>query len=176
MLLGRAFWVLCRRTFIFSRLVCPVTGRRLRFGRMVIPVLSTWSSSLAKSSMRLASLYTLLGILGARTSCWRSEIEIMVSRFEAALAAGDADAASIIIDFYSRPGTFLEMPENVRAFCRASAHTNLRDWHSAATFTPSFERFSSFNLPVPLVRGSETPVPIVDVNKQLGAHIPRAKK
>lgn len=105
---------------------------------------------------------------------WLFDIEQMVSRFEAALAAGDPDAASIIIDFYSRPGTFLEMPENVRAFCRASAPTNLRDWHSAATFTPSFERFSSLDFPVTLVRGSETPVPIVDVNNQLSAHIPGA--
>jgi pimeloyl-ACP methyl ester carboxylesterase len=105
---------------------------------------------------------------------WRLNIEKMVGRFETALAAGEPDAASIIIDFYSRPGTFLEMPENVRAFCRASAVTNLRDWHTAATFTPTFESFSSFDLPVTLVRGSETPVPIVDVNEQLIAHIPRA--
>jgi pimeloyl-ACP methyl ester carboxylesterase len=107
---------------------------------------------------------------------WRPEIELMVNRFEAALAAKDPDAASIIIDFYSSPGTFLAMPENVRTFCRASALTNLRDWHSAATFTPSFEAFASFDLPVTLVCGSETPVPILDVNKQLVAHIPRARE
>ena len=105
---------------------------------------------------------------------WRPEVEKMVSSFEAALTEGDEDAAAIIIDFYSHPGTFLSMPENVRAFCRASAPTNLRDWHSAATFTPSFEKFASFDLPVTLVRGSETPAPISDVNEELVAYIPKA--
>ena len=102
---------------------------------------------------------------------WRSDIDDMVRRFETALAHERADAASIIIGFYSHTGNFHEMPANVRAFCRSSAPTNLRDWRSAATFTPSFELFSSFDLPVTLVRGRETPVPVVDVNQQLCAHI-----
>ena len=105
---------------------------------------------------------------------WRSDIETMVKRFEAALSAGDPEAASIIIDFYSRDGTFLEMPENVRAFCRATAPTNLRDWHSAATFAPSFQAFTTVDLPITLVRGGETPVPIVDVTEQLATNIPGA--
>lgn len=107
---------------------------------------------------------------------WRSDIELMVNRFEAALAAKNPDAASIIIDFYSCPGTFLAMPENVQAFCRASAPTNLLDWHSAATFSPSFRAFASFDLPVTLVCGVETPIPILDANEQLAAHIPRARQ
>lgn len=105
---------------------------------------------------------------------WSSDIEAMVDRFETALAAEAPEAASIIIDFYSRPGTFLGMPENVRAFCRATAHTNLRDWHSAATFTPPFEAFAALDLPVTLVRGGETPVPIIDVTEQLAANLPHA--
>lgn len=107
---------------------------------------------------------------------WRSEVDTMVDRFGAALADGDPDAASIIIDFYSRPGTFREMPENVRAFCRATARTNLRDWHSAATFAPSFEAFAAIDIPVALVRGGETPLPIVDVTEQLARNIPDGRK
>lgn len=107
---------------------------------------------------------------------WRSDIVAMIDRFEAALAAGNPEAASIIIDFYSRPGTFLRMPENVRKFCRATAPTNLRDWHSAATFTPSFTSFTAVDLPVTLVRGGETPVPIIDVTEQLAANIPGASE
>lgn len=107
---------------------------------------------------------------------WRSDIEAMVCLFETALADGDPEAASIIIDFYSRPGTFRRMPENVRAFCRATAPSNLRDWHSAATFTPFFEAFATLDLPVTLVRGGETPVPVVDVTEQLAANIPGASK
>lgn len=105
---------------------------------------------------------------------WRTALEAMVDRFEAAVIAGEPDAASIIIDFYSAPGTFLGMPENVRNFIANSAPTNLLDWHSAATFTPAFERFSSFDIPVTLVRGSNTPAPVRDVNEHLAAHIPHA--
>jgi pimeloyl-ACP methyl ester carboxylesterase len=107
---------------------------------------------------------------------WRNDIEAMVEHFEVALAEGNPDAASIIIDFYSRPGTFLAMPENVRAFCRATAKTNLRDWHSAATFTPPFKAFAAVDIPVTLVRGGQTPAPIVDVTRQLVANIPNANE
>lgn len=107
---------------------------------------------------------------------WRPDIEAMVDRFEVALAEGNLDAASIIIDFYSRLGTFQSMPESVRAFCRATATTNLRDWHSAATFTPPFTAFAAVDLPVTLVRGGETPAPIIDVTRQLAANIPDANE
>lgn len=107
---------------------------------------------------------------------WRPDIEAMVERFELALAEGNPEAASIIIDFYSRPGTFVSMPENVRAFCRATAKTNLRDWQSAATFTPPFNAFAAVDLPLTLVRGAETPAPIIDVTRQLVANIPYAKE
>ena len=107
---------------------------------------------------------------------WRPEIEAMVDRFERALVNGDSDAAAIIIDFYGRPGSFREMNENVRAFCRATAPTNLRDWRSAATFSPSFEAFAAIDFPVTLVRGSKTPRPIIDVTGQLVANIPGAQE
>ncbi len=107
---------------------------------------------------------------------WRSKIESMVKSFEAALVAGDRNAAAIIIDFYSRPGFFQKMPDQVRAFCEATAATNLRDWHSAATFTPSFEEFAAFDIPVTLVRGSDTPEPIVDVTRELASNIPIAEE
>lgn len=107
---------------------------------------------------------------------WRSDIEEMVDRFDKALASEDPDAAAIIIDFYGRPGTFLGMPENVRDFCRATARTNLRDWRSAASFTPPFEAFAAIDVPVTLVRGGETPLPIIDVTNQLAAKIPHARE
>jgi pimeloyl-ACP methyl ester carboxylesterase len=107
---------------------------------------------------------------------WSPDVSSMVDDFEAALVTGDPEAAAIIIDFYSRPGTFLAMPDPVRAFCQATAPTNLRDWRSAATFAPNFEEFSDLDLPVTLVRGSATPTPIVDVTEQLATHIPGARK
>ena len=106
---------------------------------------------------------------------WRSDIEEMVDRFETALAAGNPEAASIIIDFYSRPGTFLSLPEPVRAFCRTTAPTNLRDWHSAATFTPAFGAFAEIEIPVTLIRGELTPRPIIDVTEQLVTNIPSGR-
>ena len=96
----------------------------------------------------------------------------MTDRFEAALTEGDPAAAAIIIDFYSRPGTFDEMPDAVRDYCRATAPTNLLDWRSAATFTPVFSEFAQLQIPATLVRGSKTPQPIVDVTAQLQTHLP----
>ena len=107
---------------------------------------------------------------------WRPKIDSMVKHFEAALEAGDPDAAAIIIDFYSRPGAFSAMPEAVRAFCTATAPTNLLDWWSAATFSPTFAEFAKLELPVTLVLGSATPPPIIDVTEQLASHIRRSKK
>ena len=109
-----------------------------------------------------------------RPFAWREEIDAMTDRFEAALAAEDPAAAAIIIDFYSRPGTFQAMPDAVRAFCQATAPTNLLDWRTAATFTPVFDEYARLNLPVTLVRGGATPRPIVDVTDQLAANIPGA--
>ena len=93
-----------------------------------------------------------------------------------AAATGDPEAAAIIIDFYSREGTFGAMPDPVRAFCQATAPTNLLDWRSAASFTPAFEEFTGLSLPVTLVRGGVTPAPIVDVTELLASNIPRARK
>jgi pimeloyl-ACP methyl ester carboxylesterase len=104
------------------------------------------------------------------------EFEAMVKSFEQALIAGDRNAAAIIIDFYNHRGFFEKMPEQVRVFCEATASTNLRDWHSAATFMPSFEEFAALDLPVQLVRGSDTPKPIVDVTKELATNIPNAEQ
>jgi len=105
---------------------------------------------------------------------WRPAIEQMVQAFENALAAGDLDAAAIIIDFYSRDGAFGSMPDAVRSFCRESAPTNLRDWYSTATFTPPFAAFSTIDLPVTLVRGSKTPQPIIDLTDELSRHMQTA--
>ena len=66
------------------------------------------------------------------------------------------------------------MPESVRSFCRATAPTNLRDWHCATTFTPPFEAFADVDLPITLVRGGNTPAPIIDVTEQLAVSIPGA--
>lgn len=106
---------------------------------------------------------------------WRADIETLVETFQTALDTENRDAAGIIIDFYSRPGAFLAMPEKVQAFCRATAATNLRDWRSAATFTPTFEEFGAFSMPVTLVHGHNTPQAIVDVTEALAAHIPNAR-
>ena len=100
----------------------------------------------------------------------------MVDRFEEALADGNPEAASIIIDFYGCAGTFLGLPKTVRAFCRSTAPTNLRDWRSAATFTPSFEDFAAVDLPITLVRGAASAVPIIDVTGQLVDSIPGASE
>ncbi len=103
---------------------------------------------------------------------WRADVDAIIDQFQAALLAGDPNAAAIIIDFYSRTGAFESMPGSVRSFCQATAPTNLLDWFSAATFTPRFDEFNQLNLAVTLARGDATPKPIVDVTDQLAQHIP----
>ena len=107
---------------------------------------------------------------------WSGEIIAMVNRLEAAIAAGDPEAAGIIIDFYSRPGMFRAMPEAFRAFCQATVSTNLRDWRAALTFTHAFADFAAFDLPVTLVHGDVTCTPIKDVNRALLEAFPNAQK
>lgn len=107
---------------------------------------------------------------------WREEVRAMVRQFESALDANQPEAAAIIIDFYSQPGAFQTMPESVQAYCRSTATTNLRDWHSAATFTPVFSDFAAVALPTTLVCGSKTVRPVADVNAHLLANLPAAQR
>ncbi|MDU8910007.1 alpha/beta fold hydrolase [Aestuariicoccus sp. MJ-SS9] len=107
---------------------------------------------------------------------WRSDTDAMVRRFEEAVAAQDRQAAGIIIDYWSSPGTFAAMPEPIRAFCADTAGTNLLDWKTAQTFTPELEAFAALNMPCTLCRGGLANAAIRDVTDLLTGIIPDSRQ
>ena len=106
---------------------------------------------------------------------WRTETAEMLARFSRAVAAGDPEAPALIIDYWSRPGTFAALPGQVRAFCAAGAATNLLDWKAAQTFTPEFGDFADVRTPCTICRGSLANPAIVDVSAALVAAIPDSR-
>lgn len=105
---------------------------------------------------------------------WEADIVGMKDRFEAAFAAGDPDAAGLIIDFWSQPGVFQAMPEPVRNYCRSTAFTNVLDWRSASGFTPLISEYAAIGVPCTIVRGEHAIQPMIDISDGIARQIPNA--
>jgi len=95
---------------------------------------------------------------------WEADIADMKRRFESAVAAGERDAAGLIIDFWSRPGVFEAMPGPVQDYCRSTAATNVLDWRSASGFTPFISEYAAIDVPCTIVRGEHAIQPMVDIS------------
>ncbi len=106
---------------------------------------------------------------------WQAALQEMVARFDSAVAKGDPAAAGIIIDYYCGAGVFDTMPEPIRAFCAATAHTNVLDWHTARDFAPWATEFGAVSLPTTLCRGDRANIAIREITDELGGIIPKAK-
>lgn len=106
---------------------------------------------------------------------FESELHSLTRRFRSALAAEDPDAAAIIIDFYSKPGTFQSMPDAFRDYCRACAPTNDLDWLAAEGFCPPYSRFAKIDMPFTVVRGEHAIPAITNISEQLSYHAPRSQ-
>lgn len=106
---------------------------------------------------------------------WQAETAEMLAAFEPAVEAGNPEAPRLIIDYWSRPGTFAAMPDSMRAFCAATARTNLLDWRTAQEFTPMFSDFAALDMPVAICRGSEAAPAMRDVSDELVAAIPGSR-
>ncbi|MGP6087825.1 alpha/beta fold hydrolase [Antarctobacter jejuensis] len=105
---------------------------------------------------------------------WRQALDDMIPRFKAAVEARDPEAAGIIIDYYCGPGVFAAMPEQIRAFCAATAASNVLDWYTAQDFSPLFRDFAAVSVPVTLCRGARANAAIRDVTAALAAAMPHA--
>jgi pimeloyl-ACP methyl ester carboxylesterase len=101
---------------------------------------------------------------------WTQNLLSMFNEFEAAVLAGDPDAAGIIIDFWSKPGMFKSMPTAFVEFCRSKAPTNLLDWRTAIGFTPSFSAYECLDMPTTVVHGELANQAMVDVSDQIVAN------
>jgi len=105
---------------------------------------------------------------------WLAKVMQTNARFETACAANDPDAAAIIIDYWSMPGFFNAMPPQVQAYCRATAHTNLLDWRSAAGFAPQLADYGAIDAPCTILRGEFANPAIVDISRAIAANVPNA--
>jgi len=121
--------------------------------------------------------------------------EKITADFAAAIAAEQADAAGLIIDFWggrgsfqSMPeavgliidfwggrGSFQSMPEAVRAYCRTTTAANLLDWHGALAADLTANDCVQLDCDVLLVRGSEANSLIVAITDLLREHLPNAQ-
>lgn len=99
----------------------------------------------------------------------------MSDAYEAAEAAGEADAPKRIIDFWGGDGAYDSFPEAVQDYCRQTAHANVIDWHTCFGFHAEPEAYAALNVPVLLARGAHTNDVIVTITDQLAKCIPGAR-
>ncbi|RWA62571.1 alpha/beta hydrolase [Mesorhizobium sp.] len=104
------------------------------------------------------------------------EVLELSREFSAAVDAGEADAAAMIIDFWGRPGTFAAMPEAVRDYCRKTAATNAIDWLTDFGFDAAVEDYRRLDIPVLLVRGELANPAMVAMTDVLARALPNARR
>jgi pimeloyl-ACP methyl ester carboxylesterase len=92
--------------------------------------------------------------------------------FEAAVAAGEADAPGRIIDFWGGAGVYAAMPEPVRAYCRQTVGANVLDWRTDFGFEVGPADLEALRIPVLLVRGGLANPAMVQMTDVMAAHLP----
>ena len=106
---------------------------------------------------------------------WWREVAGIGARLETALREGVEDPAALVIDYWTRPGTFAELPAPVRDFCNRGVETNIRDWNSAKDFAPPLSAFNILDLPCTLAWGSRASRPIEEVCAAIAGQMPRGE-
>jgi pimeloyl-ACP methyl ester carboxylesterase len=105
----------------------------------------------------------LFGMFGAMTQIYFAEFE-----------AGRSDAARHVIDFYGGVGAFDALPQRVRDFVVATTASNIRDWSSAASFTPSLAEYGKIAAPTLVIRGGNGHPAMMRIAELIAAHVPDA--
>jgi pimeloyl-ACP methyl ester carboxylesterase len=127
--------------------------------------------------MRVASLSLFeanpLALLAG--SALYEETLAMSRGFEAAVAAGEADAPSRIIDFWGGAGAFAAMPEPVRDYCRKTARANVIDWETDFGFLAGPADYAKLAMPVLLVRGALANPAMVAMTDALANALPNVR-
>ena len=101
-----------------------------------------------------------------------SKTQEICDAFEAAQVAGISDAPRIVIDFWSGVGTFDDLPEAAQIFCQSHAFTNVLDWKTFNSLSAGIADYREVDIPVLLVRGSESNPAMVAMTDTLGYTIP----
>ena len=79
-----------------------------------------------------------------------AELQAMIAGFQAQIKARDPNDAKTIIDYYGGSGFFDALPENVRAYCTATAKVNALDWHTGMSYRPDLRRLAALDYPITL--------------------------
>ena len=79
----------------------------------------------------------------------------MLAAYAAATAATIGDVAADVIDFWGGAGSFAAMPDAVKAYVRANAAVNARDWSSALAFAADAGAYRAVACPGHMVYGAE---------------------
>jgi pimeloyl-ACP methyl ester carboxylesterase len=103
-----------------------------------------------------------------------SEIEAFRTTFLARIAAGETEAAMrAFVDYWSSPGTWDAMDEAARAQMRRAAGKIVLDFQ-AAFADPGTEPFRGIRLPVHLIAGDKSPLPVQRLAAVLAKRLPSA--
>ena len=89
-------------------------------------------------------------------------------------AAGKADAARHVIDFYGGTGTFDAFPQKVREYVIATTASNVRDWTSGTPFAPPLGDYARMRIPTLIIRGGNGHPAMMRIAELLAANIPNA--
>lgn len=87
---------------------------------------------------------------------------------------GDDDAPAVVIDYWGGAGSFAELPEAVRQYCRATTFANVLDWQTVLSLSPSGDALNAVDSPVLLVRGADANPAMVEITRLLEVALPRA--
>ena len=87
------------------------------------------------------------------------------------MKARDPNGAKTIIDYYGGKGFFDALPENVRAYCTATAMVNALGWHTGMSYRPDLKRLAALDCLITLAYGSITTAAMKTLTGLLGHYL-----
>ena len=81
----------------------------------------------------------------------------------------------LVAHSFGGEGFFDALPENVRAYCTATAKVNALDWHTGMSYRPDAQHLSALDCPITLAYGSNTTAAMKTITRLLGRSLPKAR-
>lgn len=103
-----------------------------------------------------------------------TEVETFSSAFVQAYQSGERDAARRVIDFWTGAGSFDRLPPKVRDYAVASTPANVLDWPSMYSFDRPISAYASLDVPILVIRGTDSHPATRRVSEILARICPRA--
>ncbi len=100
------------------------------------------------------------------------QIRVMYDAYRADHAAGNADAAHRVIDFWTGPGASAALPSKLRDHIAATTHLNFRDWSMIWQEATTATAYATVTTPTLVLHGSDSTAPIAAISTAIGALLP----